>query len=60
MPFLRRISEVWIFEKDKIRVYDSVQKYLERSEDFHTLSIEESRANPFNNNVTIYLLVRDA
>ena len=46
--FLRRISEVWIFEKDKIRVYDSVQKYLERSEDFHTLSIEESRVNPFN------------
>lgn len=46
--FLRRISEVWIFEKDKIKVYDSVQKYLERSEDFHTLSIEESRVNPFN------------
>ena len=47
--FLRRIKEVWIFEEDgKIKKYDSVEKYLTRSEDFHIASIEESKENPFS------------
>lgn len=46
--FLRRITEVWIFGEDgKIKKYNSVYDYLNRSEDFHVQTIEESKENPF-------------
>lgn len=44
--FLRRIHEVQIYEEDgTIRVYDSVEKYLRRDEDFHV--IKPGEMNPF-------------
>ena len=40
--FLRRIHEVRIYETDgSITVYDSVEKYLKRKEDFHPVSLED-------------------
>ena len=44
--FLRRIHEVRIYQEDgTIRVYDSVEKYLRRDEDFHV--IQPGEINPF-------------
>ena len=40
--FLRRIHEVHHYHADgTIDVYDSVEKYLHRDEEFHTISDEE-------------------
>ena len=47
--FLRRIHEVQIYQEDgTIRVYDSVEKYLRRDEDFHV--IQPGEMNPFAQN----------
>ena len=44
--FLRRIHEVQIYQEDgRIRVYDSVEKYLRRDEDFRV--IQPGEMNPF-------------
>ena len=46
--FLRRIHEVRIYEQDgSIRVYDSVEKYLNRNSEFHKATKEEFEELPF-------------
>lgn len=45
--FLRRIKKVMIYTKEKITVYDSVDKYLKRNEEFHELSKTEQQCLPF-------------
>lgn len=46
--FLRRIKEVHIYKKEGIIIkYDSVEAYLKRSEDVHTLTQSEKEVCPF-------------
>lgn len=46
--FLRRIKEVHVYHEDgTITKYDSVEKYLHRTEEFHTLTQSESEISPF-------------
>lgn len=46
--FLRRIHEVRMYEQDgSIRVYDSVEKYLNRNSEFHKATNEELNELPF-------------
>lgn len=46
--FLRRIKEVHVYHEDgTITKYDSVEKYLHRTEEFHTLTQSESEICPF-------------
>lgn len=46
--FLRRIHEVRTYNKDgTITVYDSVEKYLRRNEEFHTITEEDDIELPF-------------
>lgn len=46
--FLRRIHEVHIYANNKgISIYDSVDKYMKREEDFHTPTCEEQEDIPF-------------
>lgn len=46
--FLRRIREIRHFDTDgNIRVYDSVEAYLNRNTVFHTATAEEQAENPF-------------
>lgn len=46
--FLRRIHEVHIYSKDKgITVYNSVEDYFKRKEDFHKPTEDEKEDNPF-------------
>lgn len=46
--FLRRIHEIRIYEQDgSIRIYDSVEKYLNRNSEFHKVTKEESEDLPF-------------
>lgn len=46
--FLRRIDQViWYQDKDTIITYDSVNEYLERNNQFHSLTKEEQECLPF-------------
>ena len=46
--FLRRIHKViWYQDKDTIITYDSVNEYLERNNQFHSLTKEEQECLPF-------------
>lgn len=46
--FLRRISEIHIYNNDKtITVYKSVKDYFKRNENFHELTENEKKDNPF-------------
>lgn len=46
--FLRRIHKIIVYHEDKtITTYDSMEKYLNREEQFHTLSKEEQTKLPF-------------
>lgn len=41
--FLRRIKEVRIYHEDgTVKVYDSVEKYMKRNEEFHSPGLEDS------------------
>ena len=55
--FLRRIHEVRIFNVDgTVTIYDSVEKYLKRNEEFHTIDsdikppFEETKENEVHTN----------
>ncbi len=46
--FLRRIHEVQVYQEDgSITVYDTVEKYLKRNEQFHTITGTEQQQLPF-------------
>lgn len=46
--FLRRIHEVQVYQEDgSITVYDTVEKYLKRNEQFHTMTEAEQQQLPF-------------
>ncbi len=46
--FLRRIHEVRVYQEDgSITVYDTVEKYLKRNEQFHTMTETEQQQLPF-------------
>lgn len=45
--FLRRITEVWVYEKEGKIKYPSVNKYLKRKETFHTIPSMEQMEIPF-------------
>ena len=46
--FLRRIHEVRVYQEDgSITAYDTVEKYLKRNEQFHTMTETEQQQLPF-------------
>ena len=51
--FLRRIHEVRIYDSDgTITVYNSVEEYLNRKYEFHSLTEEEKRDTPYSEKET--------
>lgn len=47
--FLRRIHEVHVYRKDnEVAIYDTVEKYMNRDEDFHTPTAEERKNMPYD------------
>ena len=48
LAFLRRIHEVQVYERNgTIQTYDSVESYMNRNTNFHTLSESEQQTIPF-------------
>jgi len=45
--FLRRIHKVQIYTHDGIATYNSVKEYMERNEQFHTITGTEQQQLPF-------------
>lgn len=48
--FLRRIHEVHVYSKDnEVAIYDTVEKYMKRNEEFTDISEDEEKNLPFDN-----------